>query len=90
MLNDVTDIQKIEPLKADGAGQSMIRKQKAKPHIQKAPVIAVAKDEAFCFYYGENLRLLQECGAKLVDFSPIHDTRLPDGCMRKRLLQMKR
>ena len=80
VLNDVTDIQKIEPLKADGAGQPMIRKQKAKPHIQKAPVIAVAKDEAFCFYYEENLRLLQECGAKLVDFSPIHDTRLPDGC----------
>lgn len=80
VLNDVTDIQKAEPLKASGAGQPMNRKQKAKPHIQKAPVIAVAKDEAFCFYYEENLRLLQECGAKLVDFSPIHDTRLPDGC----------
>ena len=80
VLNDVTDIQKAEPLKASGAGQPMNRKQKAKPHIQKAPVIAVAKDEAFCFYYEENLRLLQECGAKFVDFSPIHDTRLPDGC----------
>lgn len=39
--------------------------------------IAVAKDEAFCFYYDENLKLLKRMGAKLVEFSPIHDKTLP-------------
>lgn len=44
------------------------------------PVIAVAKDEAFCFYYEDNLLMLQEYGAKIEYFSPLYDTRLPDGC----------
>ena len=42
--------------------------------------IAVAMDEAFCFYYEDNLRMLEKCGAKLQYFSPIHDTRLPKDC----------
>ncbi len=44
------------------------------------PVIAVARDEAFCFYYEDNLRLLQEYGARPAFFSPLHDGRLPGGC----------
>ena len=39
--------------------------------------IGVALDNAFCFYYRDNLDLLAACGAKIVPFSPMTDTRLP-------------
>ncbi len=39
--------------------------------------LAVARDEAFCFYYQENLKVFQERGVKLLFFSPIHDRSLP-------------
>ncbi len=42
-----------------------------------APLVAVARDEAFCFYYKENLRLLEELGCELRYFSPLHDRELP-------------
>ncbi len=39
--------------------------------------IGIAKDRAFCFYYDENIRLLEEAGAEIIPFSPIEDKKLP-------------
>ena len=41
--------------------------------------LAVARDEAFCFYYGANMRTFQKKGVKIQYFSPLHDTVLPEG-----------
>ena len=43
------------------------------------PLIAVARDEAFCFTYDESTDLLKEMGADISFFSPLHDTALPEG-----------
>ena len=40
--------------------------------------IGLAKDEAFCFIYAENLDMLRDAGAELVLFSPLHDPHLPE------------
>lgn len=40
--------------------------------------IAVAKDEAFSFYYPSSLEILEKMGVEIVPFSPIFDKNLPD------------
>ena len=47
---------------------------------QPAPSVrlGLARDAAFCFYYQDNLDMLQQAGAVIVPFSPLHDENLPE------------
>ncbi|NLT10456.1 MAG: cobyrinate a,c-diamide synthase [Ruminococcus sp.] len=43
-----------------------------------APVIAVARDRAFCFIYQENIDLLEKMGCRIRYFSPLNEKTVPD------------
>jgi cobyrinic acid a,c-diamide synthase len=45
--------------------------------VERRARIGLARDAAFCFYYEDNLDLLKQCGADLIQFSPISDGALP-------------
>lgn len=44
---------------------------------ENKPVIAVARDKAFCFYYPDNIDMLRSAGAEITFFSPLEDRELP-------------
>lgn len=47
------------------------------PRLPGSVRIAVARDQAFCFYYEDSLEALTRMGAQLIPFSPLADSKLP-------------
>ena len=75
-LEKTVDIDRILAIAAEAGNiDDFSRKTAGKPCADLR--LAVAQDEAFCFYYEDNLRMLRENGVTIVWFSPIHDEVLP-------------
>lgn len=70
---DLALLEKIASEAPDFAGG----KERGRREKKEVVRIAAARDEAFCFYYKDNLEFLRERGCEIIPFSPLHDTALP-------------
>jgi cobyrinic acid a,c-diamide synthase len=72
-----SDLSLIERLMARALPLQTGSAQHVSPQSEPPVRIGVAFDDAFCFYYAENLELLEAAGAQVVTFSPLEDRVLP-------------
>ncbi|MBS0152667.1 MAG: cobyrinate a,c-diamide synthase [Nitrospira sp.] len=77
LVQDTVDLEGLEELAKSCAPFPFTVDPVAQP-ATKTVRIGVAQDAAFCFYYPDNLELLEANGGELVSFSPLHDAVLPD------------
>ena len=79
VLEETLDIDRILELAGEAPDLLDAKPESVTDFRLSEPVrIGVAEDEAFCFFYADNFRLLGEMGAEIVPFSPIEDKQLPD------------
>ena len=79
VLEETLDIDRILELAGEASDLLDAKPESVTDFRLSEPVrIGVAEDEAFCFFYADNFRLLGEMGAEIVPFSPMEDKQLPD------------
>lgn len=59
-------------------GRYAIEDKQSENRKSDRPVIVVPKDKAFCFYYEDNLEILEKNGARIAEFSMLESSSLPE------------
>lgn len=73
------NIEYKEILREKDIGKKSISPLSVKKNFKTSLKIAIARDNAFCFFYKDNFHLLHDYGIKIVFFSPLRDTKIPEG-----------
>lgn len=79
IVEDGLDIDRIIEIASDAEPLQNIEPDFYRPNdLGKGLKIGVALDEAFNFYYRDNIEMMELSGATVVPFSPVQDSSLPD------------
>lgn len=78
LLESTLDIKRILQIADSASDMEEISVPSGKFKADGHARIGIARDEAFCFLYEDNLDFLRRAGAELCFFSPLHDERLPE------------
>jgi len=77
MMDEKLAIERIQQIAQLAPKLVVDEMKKQQVQVDKGVTIAVAKDEAFSFYYPASLAVLEQLGANIVYFSPLEDKELP-------------
>ena len=81
IIGDQVDLDKLIAIAQSAPPLAIPRStQSSMEHVSTPPAgvrIGIAQDEAFGFYYADDMDALRAAGAELVPFSPLHDKKLP-------------
>ena len=79
LIAEHVDLAAVERISAQAAAPPEPPQRAPRLRIAGTPVrIGIARDDAFGFYYPDDLAALRRDGAELVPFSPVADADLPD------------